>query len=93
MRERSTRHELRGWIASAHSRLLSVTLFQPLRGAIVDRVRPVRVLADAYGASAIEWRAQAIFWPPERLPEFVAWSKREKSYVEAHRAELVRALG
>ena len=28
----------------------------------------------------------------EKLPEFVAWSKREKSYVEAHRAELVRAL-
>ena len=28
----------------------------------------------------------------EKLPEFVAWSKREKQYVEAHRVELVTGL-
>lgn len=87
----------------------------PLRGPITAQARQVRILADAYGASAAE-RAQlpeAIiertarneqFWTAqmqssreiptarERLPEFVAWSKREKQCVEAHRADLAREL-
>ncbi|HEX2672161.1 MAG TPA: aminoglycoside phosphotransferase family protein [Polyangiaceae bacterium] len=29
----------------------------------------------------------------EKLPEFVAWSRRERAYVEAHRADLARELG
>jgi len=33
-----------------------------------------------------------ILTAPERLPEFLAWSKREKQYVEAHYAQLVTAL-
>jgi len=28
----------------------------------------------------------------ERLPEFVAWSRREKQYFEAHRTQLAGAL-
>ena len=87
----------------------------PLRGHITAQARQVRMLADAYGASAAErveipgatieriarneqfWSTQIqcssdIPTAREKLPEFVAWSKREKQYVEAHRAELLTAL-
>ena len=87
----------------------------PLRGEVEAQVRQVRILADAYGASAVE-RAQlpeAIidrvhknvgFWcdqlecpsdiliPLQRLPEYVAWSKRERQHVEKHRILLAAAL-
>jgi len=34
-----------------------------------------------------------ILTAPEKLPEFVAWSKREQQFIEAHRPKLVTALG
>ena len=87
----------------------------PLRGSIDAQTRQVRILADAYRASAGQrsalpgailerlernqqfWSKQAenpadLLTAAEKLPELVAWSKREKEYVEAHSAELVRAL-
>ena len=58
-----------------------------LTDAIVERLsRNVQ-----FWSNQIE-NAGDVLTAPEKLPELVAWSKREKQYVEAHRAELVTAL-
>jgi hypothetical protein len=44
-----------------------------------------------FWSNQIESRAE-ILTAAEKLPELVAWSEREKQYVEAHHAELVAAL-
>ena len=56
--------------------------------AIVERLRRNVSFWNSRVASADD-----ILTARDKLPEFVAWSKREQQFVEAHHSELVTALG
>ncbi len=62
-----------------------------------ERARLPQAIILRLGQNLQFWSGQLegpseILTAPEKLPEFVAWSKREKQYVETHQAELFHAL-
>jgi hypothetical protein len=64
---------------------------------IAERAQLPEAIVDRLGRNAQFWRNHLenpsdIVTEREKLPELVAWSLREKQYIEAHYAELVAAL-